>query len=404
MKTEILTVTQLNDFVKMTLDNSPFLRSVGVSGEISNFKYHYASGHIYFTLKDSTSQLKCVMFRSDAVNLKFSPGDGMKVVCTGSVRVYTAGGTYQLYVNDMLPDGVGSLYLAYEQLKAKLESEGLFDKSVKKPIPKYPEKIGVITSQTGAAVRDIINIAGRRYPLCEITVYPAIVQGENAEKTLISGLSYFNEKEKADLIIIGRGGGSLEDLYAFNSEALARAIRKSDVPVISAVGHETDFTICDFASDLRAPTPSAAAELAVPDSIALKGELASDYGLMKRALGNTIEREKKMLGDLSRSGSMKSLYSFIADKRLCLDGLGDKMRSGIRLITLKKRSAFENAASKLNAHSPLRILSGGYAYVESGGKAVTGIKDVTAGMDIKVTFTDGHLSAKVTEVNENDGN
>ncbi|MBQ1847451.1 MAG: exodeoxyribonuclease VII large subunit, partial [Clostridia bacterium] len=341
MKTEILTVTQLNDFVKMTLDNSPFLRSVGVSGEISNFKYHYASGHIYFTLKDSTSQLKCVMFRSDAVNLKFSPGDGMKVVCTGSVRVYTAGGTYQLYVNDILPDGVGSLYLAYEQLKAKLESEGLFDKSVKKPIPKYPEKIGVITSQTGAAVRDIINIAGRRYPLCEITVYPAIVQGENAEKTLISGLSYFNEKEKADLIIIGRGGGSLEDLYAFNSEALARAIRKSDVPVISAVGHETDFTICDFASDLRAPTPSAAAELAVPDSIALKGELASDYGLMKRALGGKIEKEKKMLGDLSRSGSMKSLYSFIADKRLCLDGLGDKMRSEIRLITLKKRSAFE---------------------------------------------------------------
>ena len=386
----------------MTLDGSPYLRSVGVSGEISNFKYHYASGHIYFTLKDSASQLKCVMFRSDAANLRFKPDDGMKVVCTGSVRVYTAGGSYQLYVSDILPDGVGALYLAYEQLKAKLEAEGLFAESLKRPVPKYPEKIGVITSQTGAAVRDIINITGRRYPLCEITVYPAIVQGENAEKTLLDGLLYFNVKEKTDVIIIGRGGGSLEDLYVFNSEALARAVRASAVPVISAVGHETDFTICDFAADLRAPTPSAAAELAVPDKLSLKAELASSYGVMRRSLDKKINSEKKKLDDLSKSGSMKSLRNFIVDKRLALDSLADKIGSEMKLILMKKRSSFETAASKLNAKSPLQILSGGYAYVEHNEKALTAVKDVNPGDMIKVTFSDGYLTANITEVNKND--
>ena len=385
----------------MTLDNSQYLRSVGVSGEISNFKYHYASGHIYFTLKDSASQLKCVMFRSDAVNLRFKPEDGMKVVCTGSVRVYTAGGSYQLYVSDILPDGVGALYLAYEQLKAKLEAEGLFDKELKRPLPQFPGKIGVITSQTGAAVRDIISITGRRYPLCEIIVYPATVQGDGAEKTLLDGLSYFNETEKTDVIIIGRGGGSIEDLYAFNSEKLARAVRASEVPVISAVGHETDFTICDFAADLRAPTPSAAAELAVPDKLSLKAELAAEYGNMKRALQNRIDGGKKKLAELSSSGSMRSLEGFIVDKRVSLDSTGDKMKTDMSLILVKKSAVFENAVSKLDAHSPLRILSNGYAYVERGGKVLTEAKTVNEGDEIKVTLSDGYLKATVTEVNKN---
>ena len=386
----------------MTLDNSLYLKNVGVSGEISNFKYHYASGHIYFTLKDSASQIKCVMFRSDAINLRFRPSDGMKVVCTGSVRVYTAGGSYQLYVTDILPDGVGALYLAYEQLKAKLEAEGLFSEKLKRPLPPYPQKIGVITSQTGAAVRDIINITGRRYPLCEIVVYPETVQGDGAEKTLIDGLNYFNEKEKADVIIIGRGGGSIEDLYAFNSEKLARAVRASGVPVVSAVGHETDFTICDFVADLRAPTPSAAAELTVPDRISLKAELASYYGNMKRALELKIENGKKKLSELSKSGSMRSLEGFIVDKRLAIDSLGDKMKAEIKLIMLKKRSAFENSASKLNAVSPLKILSGGYACVERGDRVLTGAKDAAPGDEIKVTMSDGYLKADVTEVKLND--
>ena len=259
-----ITVSELNSYIKSILDNDKRLSAISVRGEISNFKRH-SSGHLYFTLKDDGGQIRAVMFRSYADRIRFMPEDGMKVIVRAEVSVYAQAGTYQLYVNSMQPDGVGALYLAYEQLKERLACEGLFDQEHKIPLPSYPTRIGVITSPTSAAVRDIINVTGRRYPLATVYVYPALVQGDGAEKSLIEGLKYFEQSGLADVIIIGRGGGSIEDLWAFNSEALARCIYTMNTPVISAVGHETDFTICDFVADMRAPTPSAAAEIAVPD-------------------------------------------------------------------------------------------------------------------------------------------
>ena len=275
MENNTLTVTQLTEIIKMTVDGSPYLNRVTVSGEISNFNHHFASGHMYFTLKDEGAQLKCVMFRSSNVNLRIRPENGMKVLCTGRISVYPQDGRYQLYVSDIIEDGVGALYIEAERVRKKLEAEGIFSEKLKRPLQQFPKKLGVITSQTGAAVRDIINIATSRYPACEIIVYPAIVQGEYAVKTLVSGIEYFNKKEKVDTIIIGRGGGSIEDLQPFNTEDVAYAVRASMIPVISAVGHETDFTVCDFAADVRASTPSHAAELAVPDSKALRETLDS---------------------------------------------------------------------------------------------------------------------------------
>ena len=259
-----LSVCDLNNYIKNAFENDRLLSAVTVRGEISNFVNH-RSGHMYFSLKDEESQIRAVMFRSKAIGLKFLPENGMKVTVHGSVAVYTRDGSYQIYVNTMQPDGVGALYLAYEQLKNKLRDEGLFDEEHKKPIPKMPGRIGVITASTGAAIRDILTVTERRYPLADIYVYPALVQGEGAEDDLIAGVDYFDRSSLVDVVIIGRGGGSIEDLWAFNSERLARRIYDASVPIISAVGHETDFTICDFVSDMRAPTPSAAAELAVPD-------------------------------------------------------------------------------------------------------------------------------------------
>lgn len=282
METNAITVTQLTEIIKMTIDGAPYLSRVAVSGEISNFNHHFASGHMYFTLKDEGAQLKCVMFRSQNINLRIKPENGMKVLCTGRISVYPQDGRYQLYVSDIIENGIGALYVEAERIRKKLEAEGLFSEKLKRPIVKYPKKIGVITSQTGAAVRDIINIATSRYPVCEITVYPAIVQGEYAVKTLVDGLSYFNDKEPVDTVIIGRGGGSIEDLQPFNTEEVAYAVRASKAPVISAVGHETNVSICDFAADVRASTPSHAAELATPDCQALKDVLDSDLYKLNR--------------------------------------------------------------------------------------------------------------------------
>ena len=261
---DALTVTELNSYIKNLFDSNRTLVALSVSGEISNFVEH-RSGHLYFSLKDSEAQIKAVMFKSNSMRLKFKPESGMKVIVHGSVSLYTGTGSIQIYVNSMEPDGIGSLYLAYEQLKEKLHREGLFDREHKRLLPIFPERIGVITSPTGAAVRDIINVIGRRYPIAKIYLYPSLVQGEGAEDNLIKAVDYFDSSALVDVIIIGRGGGSIEDLWAFNSERLARRIYDAKTPIISAVGHETDFTICDFVSDLRAPTPSAAAELSVPD-------------------------------------------------------------------------------------------------------------------------------------------
>jgi len=264
-----LTVTQLNEYIKMMFDSQPTLNRLLVRGEISNFVNH-RSGHFYFTLKDENSLIRAVMFKSAAMKLNFQPENGMRVIARGKVSVFPRDGQYQLYADDMELDGIGGLYVAFEQLKNKLAAEGLFDESRKRPLPRFPSKIGIITSPTGAAIRDMINVTGRRYPMAEITIYPALVQGSDAPRSLAAGIRYFNNADKRpDVIIIGRGGGSIEDLWAFNNEQLARFIANSEIPVISAVGHETDFTICDFVADRRAPTPSAAAELAVPDSYEL---------------------------------------------------------------------------------------------------------------------------------------
>lgn len=310
----VMTVSELNNLIKNMFDANRLLNSIYVRGEISNFVNH-KSGHFYFSLKDEGGQIKAVMFRSSAIRMKFIPENGMKVTVFGSISVFPRDGVYQMYVNSMQPDGVGALFLAYEQLKAKLESEGLFSDSNKKSIPKFPKTVGVITSPTGAAIRDIINVLGRRYPLATVYIYPSLVQGEGAADTLFAGIDYFDKSNLADVIIIGRGGGSIEDLWEFNNERLARRIYDCSVPVISAVGHETDFTICDFVSDMRAPTPSAAAELAVPDirELCMLVDVFSDRS--DRALIRIAERSREKLNRLSEN---RLLADFPAPHRNCI--------------------------------------------------------------------------------------
>ena len=298
MEPIMATVSQLNAYMKRVVDGQAALNDIWIKGEISNFKDHF-SGHLYITLKDDGGVLKAVMFKGAAARLTFKAEDGMKVLARGRIGVYEQSGTYQLYISEMTPDGLGELYVAYEQLKKKLSEEGLFDDEKKKPIPKYPEKVGVITAATGAAVRDIINVITRRYPYCEIIIYPAQVQGQGAAESVVSGIEYFNETMSCDTLIVGRGGGSIEDLWAFNEEIVARAIFASKIPVISAVGHETDFTIADFVADLRAPTPSAAAEIAVPSQLELLSKISTMSGRMQNALVNSLKNKRLRVEKLS---------------------------------------------------------------------------------------------------------
>lgn len=402
METNAITVTQLTEIIKMTIDGAPYLSRVAVSGEISNFNHHFASGHMYFTLKDEGAQLKCVMFRSQNMNLRTKPENGMKVLCTGRISVYPQDGRYQLYVSDIIENGIGALYVEAERIRKKLEAEGLFSEKLKRPIVKYPKKIGVITSQTGAAVRDIINIATSRYPVCEITVYPAIVQGEYAVKTLVDGLSYFNDKEPVDTVIIGRGGGSIEDLQPFNTEEVAYAVRASKAPVISAVGHETDVSICDFAADVRASTPSHAAELATPDCKALKDTLDSDLYKLKQRIIKIISDDKTALEKISSSHAFSSLDNQVTDRRQMLDVMSSSMADKLNIIMLKCRKEFETAAARLDSTSPLKVLSRGYSYVEKDGVAVSDVKMIEKGDKIKITMNNGAVMSTVDEVKENE--
>ncbi|MBQ7699111.1 MAG: exodeoxyribonuclease VII large subunit [Clostridia bacterium] len=401
MENNALTVTQLTEIIKMTIDGAPYLNRVAVSGEISNFNHHFASGHMYFTLKDEGAQLKCVMFRSQNINLRIKPENGMKVLCTGRISVYPQDGRYQLYVNDIIEDGIGALYIEAERVRKKLEAEGVFSEKLKRPLPQFPKKIGVITSQTGAAVRDIINIAASRYPACEIIVYPAIVQGEYAVKTLIDGLAYFNKAEKVDTIIIGRGGGSIEDLQPFNTEDVAYAVRASEIPVISAVGHETDFTVCDFAADVRASTPSHAAELAVPDSKALRDALDSDLYKLKRIIEKIISDGKASVEKAASSRAFTSLESQITDRRQMLDTISGSMADKLNIILLKRRKEFETAAARLDSTSPLKVLSRGYSFVEKDGVPVSDASKIKTGDNINVTMNNGVAAATVYEVKLN---
>ena len=398
-----LTVSELNNMVRAVIENTRAFSSITVKGEISNFTDH-RSGHLYFSLKDADSQIKAVMFRSSRDRLKFKPEDGMKVVVRGSLGVFTRDGAYQLYVTAIEPDGLGALYLAYEQLKEKLAAEGLFDRERKKPIPKYPNAIGVITSPTGAAVRDIINVIGRRYPLAKIYLYPSLVQGALAEDSLCRALEYFNQSGLVDTVIIGRGGGSIEDLWAFNSEKLARLIYSCGVPVISAVGHETDYTICDFVADLRAPTPSAAAELAVPDRQELMMRVDSIDSRLSSLLQAKVSSAASKLTLLSQADVIKKPDALFRNKRDILEELNRALSLTIQDLIKERRNKATFIYGKLDALSPLSVLSRGYSVAELGGKVLLSVKDVGPNDAVRVRLKDGSFFASVTAINEGEIN
>lgn len=394
-----MTVTELNTFIKNMFDGNRLLSGVSVAGEISNFTAH-KSGHLYFSVKDSEGQIKAVMFRSSAASLKFRPENGMRVILRGSVSVYVRDGGYQLYVSSMQPDGVGALYLAYEQLKEKLYDEGLFDQSHKRLIPRFPERIGVITSPTGAAVRDIINVLGRRYPLATIYLYPALVQGDGAEDTLVRGIDFFDKSHLVDTVIIGRGGGSIEDLWAFNGEKLARRIFEAKVPIISAVGHETDFTICDFVADLRAPTPSAAAELASPDGRELVMAIANTEERLDRSLIRITERMRERLARVTERRVFTDpsvMFEVYRDK---VAELFDNANTSFAEIIADSRLKMAGACGRLEALNPLSVLSRGFAVAERDGKIIRQKSEVNVGDEVTLRFADGSVRSTITEIND----
>lgn len=406
MRTEqstTVTVSQLNEYIKMLLDSQPTLHRIYVRGEISNFK-EYSSGHMYFTLKDEDSLIRAVMFRGHAARLKFRPENGMKVVICGNVSVYPRDGQYQLYAESIDPDGVGALYLAFEQLKAKLAEEGLFDESYKQPLPAFPSRVGIVTSPSGAAVKDMINVAGRRYPSAELVIYPSAVQGSEAVPQLISGINYFSNTRSVDVVIIGRGGGSLEDLWAFNNEQLARAISACRVPVISAVGHETDFTICDFVADRRAPTPSAAAELAVPDTSELRYKISSLTDRYAAQLMNRISQSRRQLELIAGSRALSDPDTILNDRLVRLDRTLDDLDRAIAAKSSAKRSDLREIAASLSALDPLAVLSRGYgAVTDAKGKIVKSVADLDIGQEIYVRLSDGHAVAEIVRKEVYDG-
>lgn len=393
-----ITVTALNEYIKTLLEGTPFLNRVYLCGEISNFKHH-SSGHLYFSLKDEACLIRAVMFRSAASRLGFVPREGMKVTVRGSVSLFPRDGSYQIYVTSMEEDGKGALYIAFERLKRQLSEEGLFDAERKRPLPRFPKKIGVITSPTGAAVRDILHVLGRRYSLAEVLLYPALVQGKEAPLSLIEGLRYFNREKSADVLIIGRGGGSFEDLCAFNDEALAREIAASSIPTISAVGHETDFTIADFVADMRAPTPSAAAEIAVPDVLEIRERLYS-YGERARLLiKELLEKKRIRLEELSARPFFVRPLSLLDDKRMMLVHLSDALSHAATQKILLLRTDFSKKAGMLEAMSPLAILSRGYAALQDeNGKTVTSVEEIVEGERLCLLFANGKADAVVEKI------
>lgn len=396
-----LTVRQLNLYVRSLIEGDARLSNVLVSGELSNFKNHYASGHLYFTLKDREASIRCVMFRSFAERIKFKPLDGLKVVLRGRVSIYEKDGQYQFYAEEMLPEGVGDIALGFEQVKAKLEAEGLFDQSTKRPLPKFPKRIAVVTSDTGAAVKDIMNILSRRWSLAEIVLCSVAVQGEQAVPEMLSALDRLYSLSGIDVIIIGRGGGSAEDLWAFNSEQLARKIYESPVPVISAVGHETDFTICDFVADLRAPTPSAAAELAVPDINEISSKLNRYENSLKSFLENKYQFSFARLEALLNAFCMKNPTDFIVGRSYeRLDRLTDKLSQAANRTLDSADRSFVSLTARLDALSPLKVLSRGYAAVSKDNGTVNSVTQAQKGDILDVSLTDGTLICVVKDKKE----
>jgi len=395
-----LTVTEINEFIKQLFDGIPQLREISIEGEISNFKNHYSTGHLYFTLKDDNSAIRAVMFRTSAQRLKFVPENGMKVTVKGRIASYVRDGQYQIYCEAMEPSGIGALYAAYEQLKNKLASAGMFDPSHKKKLPAFPKKVGIVTSATGAAVRDMLNVMGRRCPMTEILIYPSLVQGDGAAPEIISGIEYFNATRSVDVIIIGRGGGSIEDLWAFNDERLATAIFKSEIPVISAVGHETDFTISDFVADLRAPTPSAAAELAVPDITELKQRINELYARQENQLERKISFLRDRLSRLEGSKVLRDQFAYIEDKNMALARFAERLQRAEEISLDKCGSAVSAMARTLEGLSPLSVLGRGYSAVYSEKKIVKSTSDVKLGDTVNIRTADGMIGAEVVSITE----
>ena len=399
MQQPIYEVSQINEYIKLRFDDDAFLNNLFLRGEISNYKC-YPSGHHYFSLKDAGGSIRCVMFRGSAFSLRFRPENGMKVIAQGRISVFPRDGTYQFYVNQMTVDGVGDLHVAFEQLKAKLLAEGLFDPSRKRPLPRYPHTIAIITSSAGAALRDMLRILRKRYPLCEVKLLPVRVQGEEAPGEIAAALAYANRYRVADLIITGRGGGSIEDLWAFNDERVARAIAASELPVISAVGHEPDVTISDFVADLRAATPSNAAELAVPDQMELRQALAAQQALLLTQMQKRLKQERGTLERLASSRVLKSPINYINDRRLQVDYVQHRLTAAFSETVQRKHRRFASLTAKLDAMSPLKVLARGYSMASDGqGTLLRSVKQIKPGDRLTVRFADGSAAAVVEEVN-----
>lgn len=391
----VLTVSQLNFYIKSLIENDSKLNIVFLSGEISNLTDHYRSGHIYLSLKDEKSVIRAVMFSGNARNLRFKPTDGMKVICRGRVAVYEPTGQYQLYIEDMQPDGIGALTLAYEQLKKKLADKGLFDSAHKKPLPRFPKTVGVITSPTGAAVQDIRNILYRRFPCINIVMCPVLVQGDSAPEQLVRAVKTLDMYNACDVIIIGRGGGSIEDLWAFNDETLANAIYDCKIPVISAVGHETDFTICDFVADMRAPTPSAAAELAVPDKAELMSYYSSQLQYLSSFMDSQFRKNSSRLIDFQRRISLVSPQSRIDKYEKNIELLLNKSQNLVNEKYSEKSNEITKISAKLESLNPLSVLSRGYSIAEKDGVVITSSSQLNKGDNFTLEFSDGKIKATV---------
>ena len=398
---KVLTITQINEYIRSRMDADPMLGSVAVKGEISNYKM-YPSGHHYFTLKDEGGALKCVMFKGNALRLRFRPENGMQVIAMGKITVYPRDGAYQLYCSAMALDGIGDLHAAFEQLKKKLAAQGLLDPAHKQPLPKFPGTIGIVTSSAGAAVHDMLRILRKRYPLSKVLLLPVRVQGAEAPPEIAAAIRYANHYQLADLLIVGRGGGSIEDLWAFNDERVAYAIYESKIPVISAVGHEPDVTISDYVADLRAATPSNAAELAVPDQDALRQNLDSMSAAMMTALDRQVKAARQHLKVLSASPALQSPVAYVDQKRKDLELLKNRMISAENVVLNCRKQQFVALTSKLDAMSPLKVLTRGYAMAQTAqGEVLRSVHQVAAGDSICVTVSDGTLSATVTGGKEN---
>lgn len=394
---QALSVTQINLYIKEVIAHNDILCDVLVKGELSNFKAH-SSGHMYMSLKDEGGVMRAVMFRSAAAGLNFKPQNGMKVVAHGRIGVYERDGQYQLYIDNMQQEGQGDLYAAFEQLKTKLAAEGLFDPAHKKPIPKYPKKVGVVTAPTGAAIRDIINVLSRRFSYADIVLYPVLVQGENSAASIAEAISYFNKTDIADVLIVGRGGGSIEDLWSFNEEIVARAIYDSHVPIISAVGHEIDFTISDFVADLRAPTPSAAAELAVPSQAELNEKFNNVYRRMYQQAMRRVENSRMRLDWCKDRTVFKEPLRAIDDERQYIDNLWHMFETACKNALAGKRQGLAQNVAKLDGLSPLGTLTRGYSVAKgTDGKVIKSVEQIKSGDSVSVRLSDGEFSAVVEE-------